>query len=144
MQFTIITVGRVKDIHLRHRIEDYMRRLGPRSSVVHKTVRDAGIVKEAEQILGLLDKTGGTVLALAEEGRQYTSTALSRRLFNLSGPVTFVVGGPDGLGDAVKERAAELLSLSKMTLPHDLAQLLLAEQIYRAVSIHAGSPYHRE
>ena len=77
-----------------------------------------------------------------------TSEGFSRRLQSLRSewphPVVFVLGSDLGLGDSFLERARERLSLGKMTLPHNLARLVLYEQIYRALSITAGMKYHRE
>ena len=84
------------------------------------------------------------VIALTPEGRSLDTKAFTRKLEIWSQPVAaFVLGGPLGLGPALLARADATLSLSAMTLPHELARVLLAEQIYRAVTILRGVPYHK-
>ena len=85
-------------------------------------------------------------MALDERGREATSEELARRLggwLRDGRDVVLVVGGSDGLGQAVRERADEALSLSRMTLAHRLARLVLLEQLYRAFTILRGEPYHK-
>lgn len=87
------------------------------------------------------------VIALDERGRMLTSADLARWLARrIDGGIdaAFVIGGPDGLSPHLKERAEMRLALSAMTLPHALARVLLAEQLYRAASILQNHPYHRE
>jgi len=106
-----------------------------------KNARDA----EGELILGKLASDEQVVL-LDERGRQLTSKILATRLSGWQADgrnLCFVIGGPDGVSKAVKQRADFTWSLSELTLPHGLARVLLAEQLYRAWSLHAGHPYHR-
>ncbi|WP_295476895.1 23S rRNA (pseudouridine(1915)-N(3))-methyltransferase RlmH [Sutterella sp.] len=100
---------------------------------------------EGERILAALEP-GDFVVVLDEHGRDFTTVEFARALaeWRMEGDrIVFVIGGPDGLSPAVKERAHRTMRLSAMTLPHALARVLLAEQIYRAWSIEAGHPYHR-
>jgi 23S rRNA (pseudouridine1915-N3)-methyltransferase len=90
---------------------------------------------------------GARVVALDERGRELTSAqlaALIGRWIGDGAPTAFVVGGPDGLDPQTRADAALLLRLSSLTLPHALAQVVLAEQIYRAATLLTGHPYHRE
>ncbi len=92
-------------------------------------------------------KPGERLVALDEHGEQPTSLELARRLArwqSLGQDVVLVIGGADGLAPAVLARAQEKLSLSRLTLPHRLARVLLLEQLYRAVTILRGEPYHKE
>ncbi len=102
--------------------------------------------KEGERILARLDRTA-TTIALTRGGKGMTSTGLARYLERCSlasiPEVAFVVGGAYGLGDEVIARAKITLSLSTMTLPHELARLVLGEQLYRAGTIRRGEPYHK-
>jgi 23S rRNA (pseudouridine1915-N3)-methyltransferase len=101
---------------------------------------------EGERILAALPR-GATVLALDERGKSVTTQGLSVMLAQWMRDATqpvFVIGGADGLSDEVKERADKLVSLSALTLPHALVRVVLAEQLYRAWSILARHPYHRE
>ena len=87
------------------------------------------------------------IVALDERGDDLTTVALAGRLRRWRGEgddVALLIGGPDGLSPALKARAHELIRLSSLTLPHALARLLLAEALYRAVSLEANHPYHRE
>jgi 23S rRNA (pseudouridine1915-N3)-methyltransferase len=83
-------------------------------------------------------------VALTEEGQALGSVQLAERLRDSgSGRLAFVIGGADGLAPRLKQRAAWTLSLSPLTFPHELARLLLLEQLYRAQTILQGGPYHR-
>lgn len=101
---------------------------------------------EGERILEAIPQ-GATVLALDERGKAVTTQGLSVMLSEWMRDAThpvFVIGGADGLSEDVKKRADKLVSLSALTLPHALVRVLLAEQLYRAWSILARHPYHRE
>jgi 23S rRNA (pseudouridine1915-N3)-methyltransferase len=90
---------------------------------------------------------GARIVALDERGRDLTSAQLAAQLGRWIGeaaPTAFVIGGPDGLDLQTRKDAALLLRLSSLTLPHALAQVLLAEQLYRAATLLTGHPYHRE
>ena len=95
--------------------------------------------REAERIRAALPK-GARVVALDERGRELT-TAQFAPLLNQE--TAFVIGGADGLDSGIKSAAGVLLRLSALTLPHALAQVVLAEQIYRGATLLTGHPYHR-
>ncbi len=100
---------------------------------------------EGESILAKLHP-GEQVILLDERGRQLDSKGLAGKLSDWQTDgrdLCFVIGGPDGLSDACKQRADFSWSLSKLTLPHGLARVLFAEQLYRAWSLQTGHPYHR-
>ena len=101
---------------------------------------------EGDLILARLDKSEMVVL-LDERGRQLGSRDLADKLAQWQGDgrdLCFVIGGPDGVSDACRQRADFTWSLSRLTLPHGLARVLLAEQLYRAHSLQTGHPYHRD
>ena len=101
---------------------------------------------EGEQILAKLGADEQVVL-LDERGKQMTSAGLATRLTDWQTEgrdLCFVIGGPDGVSSTCRERANFIWSLSELTLPHGLARVLFAEQMYRAWSLQAGHPYHRE
>jgi 23S rRNA (pseudouridine1915-N3)-methyltransferase len=85
-------------------------------------------------------RAGARLVALDERGREFTTAQFARLL---QAPSAFVIGGADGLSEAIKREAQLTLRLSAMTLPHALAQLLLLEQLYRAATLLTGHPYHR-
>jgi len=90
---------------------------------------------------------GARIVALDERGRELDTAQLAAhigRWIGEAGPTAFVVGGPDGLDAQTRKDATLLLRLSALTLPHALAQVLLAEQLYRAATLLTGHPYHRE
>lgn len=100
---------------------------------------------EGEQILAKLVATEQVVL-LDERGKELSSRTLAASLADWqadSRDLCFIIGGPDGVPDTIRQRADFIWSLSQLTLPHGMARVLLAEQLYRAWSLQAGHPYHR-
>ena len=101
---------------------------------------------EARRIEAVCPK-GARRVVLDEHGQRVTTVQLAQRLqaWQLDArPVALIIGGPDGLDDALKASAHETLRLSDLTLPHAMVRVLLAEALYRACSLLAGHPYHRE
>ena len=101
---------------------------------------------EGELIIAKLNPTERAVL-LDERGKQFTSKQLASLLTNWQSDgrdVCFIIGGPDGVSEAVRQRADMVWSLSQLTLPHGMARALLSEQLYRAWSLQTGHPYHRD
>jgi 23S rRNA (pseudouridine1915-N3)-methyltransferase len=136
----ILAVGKVRKGWLSEGVGLYLKRL-PGLEVVE--LRDAGMAREAEAIAAAL-RPEEQLVALTDEGQTYSSVGLARRLEGAgSERLAFVIGGADGLDPALRARASWRLSLSPMTFPHELARLLLLEQLYRALSIQQGGPYHR-
>jgi 23S rRNA (pseudouridine1915-N3)-methyltransferase len=136
----IIAVGKVRKGWVSEGVEIYRKRL-PGLEIVE--LRDGGMAREAEAISAEL-RGGEQLVALCEEGQSYDSLAFAKVLEGSgSERLAFVIGGADGLDPALKGRAHWRLSLSPMTFPHELARLLLLEQLYRASSIQQGGPYHR-
>ena len=136
----ILAVGKVRKGWVRDGLTTYLKRL-PGLTVLE--LRDSDPQREAAVILAEL-RSDEQLVALSEEGRALGSLALAERLRDCgSSRLAFVIGGADGLGAAVKQRASWLLSLSPLTFPHDLARLLLVEQLYRSQTILQGGPYHR-
>jgi 23S rRNA (pseudouridine1915-N3)-methyltransferase len=101
---------------------------------------------EGQKILGKLKGAEFAVL-LDERGRQYSSREFAEILdewHSVGQDIVFLIGGPDGVSADVRERANLVWSLSKLTLPHGLARIFFAEQLYRAWSLNVGHPYHRD
>ena len=153
---TILSVGHRMPAWIQDGFHEYVRRMPPEVKVelVELKPEDRGAGKAAERAMALEGErllaavpAGGTLLALDERGRsvstQGLSVMLSEWMRDATHPV-FAIGGADGLADAVKQKAAKLVSLSALTLPHGLVRVVLAEQLYRAWSILARHPYHRE
>ena len=152
MRLVIATVGRSRRDAARQLYDDYAGRLPwpleLREVEERKPLPSAKrIEREAEKLLAALPP-GATLVALDGGGRQLSSTAFAKALGNWrdSGVrhLGFVIGGADGLDQALIGRAELVLSLGPMTWPHLLVRALLAEQLYRASAILAGHPYPRE
>ena len=136
----ILAVGKVRKGWVSEGVELYRRRL-PGLEIVE--LRDGGLAREAEAISSEL-RRGEQLVALCEEGQTYDSLAFAQALEGSgSEQLAFVIGGAAGLDPALKARASWRLSLSPLTFPHELARLLLLEQLYRARSSQQGGPYHR-
>jgi 23S rRNA (pseudouridine1915-N3)-methyltransferase len=136
----ILAVGKVRKGWVLEGIATYLKRL-PGLQVVE--LRDAGKAKEAEAVLAAL-QPGEQLVVMAEEGQTFDSPAFAERLDGSgSERLVFVIGGAEGIDPALKARASWKLSLSPMTFPHELARLLLLEQLYRALTIQQGGPYHK-
>ena len=155
MRLRLVAVGRTRAGPERELVSDYVTRfdrtgralsLGPLEEIEIETRKTSGRAAEAEAIQRALP-TGAVVVALDERGRQLSSPDLAQRLGDWrdagQSEVAFVIGGADGLDPDIVARADLTLSLGRMVWPHMLARVMLAEQLYRAASILAGSPYHR-
>ena len=137
MKVKVIAVGKISPI-LKEAQDYYLRKLKNIEIVEVKKQR----TKE-EEGKKLLEKAKGYIIALDERGREMTSREFAS--FVQKHPfITFLIGGADGLSEEVREKSNFLLSLSKMTLQHDVARIVLLEQLYRAEQIIKGTPYHRE
>jgi 23S rRNA (pseudouridine1915-N3)-methyltransferase len=156
VRVTILSVGHKMPAWIQEGFHEYARRMPPEIRVelteLRPEERGAGrsVEKtravEGERMLGALPGDA-TLVALDERGKAFSTQALSVMLSEWmrdgSHPV-FAIGGADGLDAAVKERADKVFSLSALTLPHGMVRVVLAEQLYRAWSILARHPYHRE
>lgn len=155
MKLTILCVGKTKEQFIQDGIEKYLRFLRSYAEVGLKEVRDEKVrdlreapvarKKEAERIAKSLSPSAA-VVALDEQGREFTSHEFAAFLNGLleSGTreVAFVLGGAMGLAESVTGTADEVLALSRWTLTHEMARLVLLEQLYRAFTIITGKTYH--
>ncbi|HYY60517.1 MAG TPA: 23S rRNA (pseudouridine(1915)-N(3))-methyltransferase RlmH [Burkholderiales bacterium] len=116
---------------------EYARRMPKGYEVERLAFKDESRLRKA---LPAFIRAGARLVALDERGREFTTAQFARLL---EAPSAFVIGGADGLSEAIKREAQLTLRLSAMTLPHALAQLLLLEQLYRAATLLTGHPYHR-
>lgn len=155
MKLVIVAVGQRMPDWAQTAWDDYAKRFPPELKVELKAVKteprgsktlDTLLLAERERIESAIAK-GMRIVALDERGTTLTTKALAARLttWQLSGDdVALVIGGPDGLQPEFRQAAHERIRLSDLTLPHAMARVLLIEQLYRAWSINAGHPYHRE
>ena len=143
LNIKIIAVGKMKDRLLCSKTAEYLERTSHDSRIEIVEVRDLDIGSEGQKIGEILKKESAYIFALSEEGRQYESVDFARNLEFITRKIIFVIGGPFGLSTEVKKSADEILSLSKMTFTHEIARMLLLEQIYRSISIIRHRGYHK-
>ena len=156
---TFLFVGRVKERYFVEALEEYVKRLRPfcNCEVAEIPERrlpeapsvaqiDSALAAEADAIIRRIP-AGAYVIPLCVEGGQMSSEELAGLFSRLPtegvSKICFIVGGSFGLHESVKSRGARRLSMSRMTLPHSLARVVLAEQVYRGFSIAAGTKYHK-
>ena len=133
-------MGKVRRGWIQDGIDLYLKRL---PGLTISELRDSTPEKEADAIRAAL-RPDETLIALMEQGDTLASVPFAQRLEQLGNQrLAFVIGGADGLTPELKAKARWRLSLSPMTFPHELARLMLVEQLFRAQSIVQGSPYHR-
>ena len=159
MKITILAVGKCKEKYWRDALAEYEKRLGRYHKLTVEEVADEKTPenaspaeniqikeKEGERLLSKIPD-GAYVIALAIEGELLSSEEFAARLEKLAvtgtSHVIFVIGGSLGLSQAVLARADRKISFGRMTYPHQLMRVILAEQIYRAAKIARGEPYHK-
>ena len=139
-----VVVGKIKESFYTEAVAEYAKRLSRFAKVEIKELPEgANPESEADSILRACK---GYVIALAVEGEKLSSEKLAAKLQKLTNDgkdITFVIGSSCGLADRVKQAADYRLSFSDMTFPHQLMRVILAEQVYRAFMINAGSTYHK-
>ena len=156
----LICIGKLNAPYFAQGVSEYAKRLSaycdfrivelPEETVREKNASAASIEKaldkEADRILASVRK-GASIVALCIEGKQLSSEELADRIAQTAGSgagdMAFVIGSSHGLSPRVKQAAALRMGMSRMTFPHQLARLMLAEQLYRAFSINAGAKYHK-
>lgn len=154
MRFQIVWVGRTKNEHLRALTADYLGRLSHfvRCEVISAREGTRGaneravLASEEDHILAVL-RPDSLVVLLDVEGHNWSSTELAERIetWQVSGTreVAFIIGGHYGVSEAVRRRAQQRWSLSRLTLTHEMARVVLVEQLYRAFTIIRGLPYQK-
>lgn len=159
LNITIIAVGKLKEQYLRDASAEYQKRLSTlcKLNIVEinpEKLSDNPSVKEIENALNseakkIIEKIpkGAKVYSMCIEGKQRSSEELSREIDSLAtmgvSNIVFIIGGSFGLSDEVKNLSSFRLSMSKMTFPHQIARIMLLEQIYRATQISIGTRYHK-
>jgi len=155
MKLYVVAVGQRVPDWAQTAWDDYAKRFPPELKVELKAVKTEArgsktveqlCAAERERIEAAIPR-GTRIVALDERGTPLTTVALAARLKGWqleSDDVALVIGGPDGLDPAFKQAAHERIRLSDLTMPHAMVRVLLVEQLYRAWSVNAGHPYHRE
>ena len=139
MRYRVAAVGRMKDAALRAACDGYLERLS------HYAKVDETEVKDEARLLGVIP-AGTRLVALSRAGDAWSSRDLANqteRWEREARDVIFAIGGATALPDDVMKRADDVWSLSALTLPHELARVVVLEQLYRAYTIRRGEPYHR-
>ena len=156
LKITVVAVGKLKEKFWVAACDEYLKRLRPYAKVTVAETPDvdparAGGVeaareREGEAILAAVPESARAIL-MAIEGKQRSSVGFSQYMDELAlrgeSELAFIIGGSDGVSDAVRARADETFSFGPITLPHNLARVVLLEQIYRAFKISRGEPYHK-
>lgn len=159
LNVTLLTVGKLKEAYWRSACEEYLKRLGAfcRPNVVEveefrlpdkpsRAQIEAGLEAEGKKLLEQIPQ-GSYVITLCIEGKELSSPQLAEKLAAAAvagqSRVVLVIGGSYGLAPAVKARSDLRLSMSPMTFPHQLARVMVLEQLYRALGINAGTKYHK-
>ena len=146
---TVIAVGKLKERFWKDACAEYLKRLSAYTDIAVREIPDSTPEREETLILSAIDKLpeGARIILLDIRGKQASSEQLAEKLETLAvsgvSNVAFIIGGSDGVTPAVQARAAERLSFGPITLPHNLARVVLLEQIYRAHKIIRHEPYHK-
>ena len=139
--YKIIAIGKIKKKWIQEGIEMYLKRL-PDIEIIE--LKDNNKSKEEYTIKEIISKNE-ILVTLNEDGQSFTSKQLATKLLNSQNQnIIFVIGGASGLTTSLNNFASWQLCLSPLTFPHEIARLLLIEQLYRAKTITQGSPYHKE
>jgi 23S rRNA (pseudouridine1915-N3)-methyltransferase len=152
LRIRILCVGRLKDGPERELVDDYLARAQKTGkSLGYRAIEEIELTSSTKEDEGnrlLAKHAGGVLIRLDERGEAWTSQDLSKRLAKWrdagEDATSFVIGGADGTSPAVAAAARHTISFGVQTWPHKLVRAMIAEQVYRALSIEAGSPYHRE
>ena len=146
LRITVFCIGKLKESFWKDAAAEYLKRLEGYAKSTIRELPDSNREKEASLLLPLLPERT-PLLLLDIKGKECSSEALARKLdtYALSGDshIAFIIGGSDGVTEEVKHRATERLSFGPITLPHNLARVVLLEQIYRAFKISRKEPYHK-
>ncbi|ABM72225.1 Uncharacterized conserved protein [Prochlorococcus marinus str. MIT 9515] len=131
-RLSIYAIGKIKKKWIREGINQYKKRMPDL------------IINESKSFNIDNIRVNNIIICLTEEGKSFSSTELTSLLLNFKNKkINFLIGDADGIPSDIKDKSHLLLSLSPLTFPHELARLILVEQIYRVISISNGSPYHR-
>lgn len=152
LDIVILTIGVIKESYFKEAYLEYLKRLKPYARITltelpYRSFLGSGEEKikleEGKRVLKYLDKCSDKkIIILDEHGKNMGSVDFSGFLFQINKPLVFVIGGSLGLSADVLSRADHIISLSKMTFPHEMVRMILAEQVYRAVMIEKGKNYH--
>lgn len=147
MKIKIAWIGKTKEPAIAALTEEYLKRISRYAHVEGLALRDgAAVLETCNRSAGAKSGAKSTLVLLDSRGKELSSEQFARFLGDYQDrnplPLVFAVGGADGFSNESKAAAQYLISLGKMTLPHELARVVLLEQVYRAFTILKGHPYH--
>ena len=146
MKINLVTIGKLKEKFLVEGVEEYLRRIKNFAKVDVREISECRTVDEEGKKLLAQVPRDSFLIVLDVAGVELTSEQLAEKISALTlrgvSDITFLIGGAFGLSDEVRQAANFRLSLSKMTFTHQMARLIIVEQIYRAFKINRGEPYH--
>lgn len=143
MKLKLLSVGKVKEKNLQKICDEFSKKILYDAKLELVTIKDSNKDIESEKLMNHLIRNPGFHIALSEEGENLSSNGLALLLQSQNKPITFIIGGPNGLSPIVKSKTNLTLSLSSMTFTHEMAKVFLLEQIYRAISIIKNRKYHK-
>lgn len=139
----LVAIGKMRDRLFESRCQEFVTRLNAYGRCDIVVLPDSNVANEGKAIICELDRDkGALVVALTEEGREFTTAEFSGFIEKVDRRIIFIIGGPFGLDPAVKSRADQLMALSKMTFTHEMARMIFLEQLYRALNLLNGGSYH--
>ena len=139
----LVAVGRMRDRLFESRCQEFLTRLNAYGRCEVVVLPDSNVANEGKAMLRELDREKGSlVIALTEEGREFSTKEFSEYLEKVDRRIVFIIGGPFGIADEVKKRADMLMAMSKMTFTHEMARMIFLEQLYRALNLLNGGAYH--
>ncbi len=146
MKITLLVIGKLKEKFLVEGVEEYLKRIKNFAKVEVREISECRTVDEEGKKLLAQVPRDSFLIVLDVAGNALTSEQLAKKISSLTlrgvSDITFLIGGAFGLSDEVRQAAGLRLSLSKMTFTHQIARLIIVEQIYRAFKINRGEPYH--
>lgn len=134
----IYAIGKIKEKNIQSMIDEYLKRLKIFAKVEIIELKDKGIIKESDEIIKLIDNN---TYILDELGNEYSSIEFSKLIENTDN-IKLIIGGAEGITNEAKKKS-KTIALSKMTLTHEMARLVLIEQIYRSMMIINNRSYHK-
>ena len=142
MKIKLLTVGKIKEKVYRHKVDEYIKWIRKDLKLDFITLKDK---KTKNLNVGLKTYYSSSIFcSLDEGGEKMNSYEFSDFIFKTNKTLVFFISGPDGCPEIVKKNSDHIVSLSDFTFPHEMATLILIEQIYRAISIQKNSRYHRQ
>ena len=142
MKIKLLTVGKIKEKVYKHKVDEYIKWIRKDLKLDFITLKDK---KTKNLNISLKTYYSSSIFcSLGEDGEKMNSYEFSDFIFKASKTLVFFISGPDGCPEIVKKNSNHIISLSDFTFPHEMATLILIEQIYRAISIQKNSRYHRK